>query len=313
MPSISVVVVNWNAGHLLERCLRSVAAHAPGMELTVVDNASEDGSLDRAWNAGAGTRAIRNPANLGFAAGCNAGWRQSHGDPVLFLNPDAGCTPGSVAALAGALLAENSIWAAGGMLVGDGGEPQTGFNVRAFPTIGAVAAELLLLDEFWPANPWTRRYRAPRLEAGRVSDVEQPAGACLMVRRVALEALDGFDERFHPAWFEDVDLCRRIRAAGGRIVFQPEARFLHAGGSSLRRLGRAEFLSAYHTNQARYFLKHHGAEAARRVLRLAAAGMRLRAVLALARPASGGASRLASFRIFMSAARRFASLRPEAL
>jgi GT2 family glycosyltransferase len=210
---------------------------------------------------------------------------------VLFLNPDAECTLGSVESLARRLASDAGLWAVGGRLLHPSGALQTGFNVRAFPTIGAVAAEMLLLDEIWPRNPWTRRYRMTDWNADTGGDVDQPAAACLMVRRAALEILGGFDERFAPAWFEDVDLCKRIHEAGGRIGFEPQARFSHHGAVSLRSLTQEEFLRFYHTNQIRYFSKHGGRAAAGRVRRWIAAGLVLRSSLAwLSAPVRGRAA-----------------------
>jgi N-acetylglucosaminyl-diphospho-decaprenol L-rhamnosyltransferase len=129
-----------------------------------------------------------------------------------------------------------------------------------------------------------------------------------MVTRPALETLGGFDESFYPAWFEDVDLCRRIRSRGGRIRFQPSARFLHHGGSSLRPLGKEKFLVSFHTNQIRYFAKHHGAAAARRVRAWVILGMRLRGVLSLVHPIGVGQSRISSARTYWNVARHFADM-----
>jgi len=190
--------------------------------------------------------------------------------------------PGAVQALTRRLEADHGIWAVGGHLLGPSGAPQVGFNVRAFPSIGAAAAELLLLDEIWQRNPWTRRYRMSDWNHESPRDVDQPAAACLMVRRAVLESLGGFDEAFYPAWFEDVDLCKRMRDAGGRIAYEPHARFLHSGGASLGILKRESFLLYYHTNQIRYFHKHHGRKAALRVRRFVIAGLRLRALAAWA-------------------------------
>lgn len=276
---VSVVIVNWNSGPLLERCVRSLGEHAPNADIVVVDNGSGDGSLAFTEEIEPPLKVIRNRENAGFAAACNQGWRAMAGEQILFLNPDTECLAGAAERLAVALGREDSIWAAGGCLVDDTGNPQAGFHLRAFPTIGAVAAELLLLDEIWPNNRWTRRYRMADWNHDARGDVDQPAAACLMVRRCRLEELDGFDERFRPAWFEDVDLCRRIRNTGGRIVYEPEARFRHKGGVSLRSLDQEEFLLHYHANQIRYFAKHHGEAAAGKVRSLVIAGLRLRACL----------------------------------
>jgi N-acetylglucosaminyl-diphospho-decaprenol L-rhamnosyltransferase len=304
---VSVIVVNWNSGPHLERCVRSLETHAADCEIILVDNASDDGSLEFLSHGKATIQVYRNQQNRGFAAASNFGWRISKGEPVLFLNPDAQCTEGAVRRLENTFLDDERIWAVGGLLSEPSGRTQRGFNVRAFPTVASLAAEMLMLEEVWPGNPWTRRYRMSDWDHSDVRDVDQPAAACLMVRRRALKDLGGFDEAFHPAWFEDVDLCRRIHDAGGRILFQPAARFLHQGGASLQRLPWDEFLRCYHGNQVRYFAKHYGPETARRARTVIIVGLRLRSALSWLTPIAPGASRARSARIFWRAARQISS------
>ncbi len=306
--TVSVVIVNWNSGSMLESCLRSLSANAPGHEVIVVDNASSDGSLSFAAPLAGSISILCNSDNLGFAAACNQGWHRSRGELVLFLNPDTEAQPGAVDRLAQYLQSDSSVWAAGGRLLNPDGVPQIGFNVRAFPTIGCVLAEALLLDEIVPGNRWTRTHRMTDWDHASLRDVDQPAGACLMVRRNVLEKLDGFDERYGPAWFEDVDLCKRIRSAGGRIIFVPGADFLHHGGSSLGRLRRQDFLESFYANRLRYFARHHGQQVASRIRTITILGLRLRAVLSLVHPVAGGHGRLASARIFREAAHRIAAM-----
>jgi GT2 family glycosyltransferase len=302
---VSIVIVNWNSGPLLERCVGSLREHAADCEIVIVDNASEDGSLDFVEQAGT-CRVLRNDSNAGYAAANNQGWRASRGELILFLNPDTESLSDGVGRLAERLEKDAGIWAAGGQLIDQAGNAQAGFNVRAFPSIGAVAAEMLLLDEIWPRNRWTRRYRMSDWDHNSPCDVDQPAAACLMVRRAALESLGGFDDAFRPAWFEDVDLCKRIRDAGGRIVFEPSARFLHHGAVSLRSLKPEEFMRYYYANLIRYFRKHHGSAAAAQVRRLVIAGLCLRGVLAaLGAPLPTGAG-VSSPRAYWRAARLMA-------
>ena len=94
--------------------------------------------------------------------------------------------------------------------------------------------------------------------------MEQPAAACLMVRRRTFDQVGGMDERFFPAWFEDVDLCRRILEAGWTIFFVPRANFRHQGGSSVATLGVARMKRLYYRNLERYMAKHHGLARPRR-------------------------------------------------
>ena len=305
---ISIVIVNWNSGPLLERCVQSLLGNAPGCQLILVDNASADGSLAFAQNLDrAELSIVRNDRNAGFAAGNNQGWQRSQGDRILFLNPDTECLPGSVSCLEHTLAADPGVWAAGGHLFSPTGKSQEGFNVRPFPTIGRVAAEMLLIDRIGPA--YRTSGARPAAGEGEAVDVDQPAAACLMVNRAALDSLGGFDETFHPAWFEDVDLCRRIRNRGGRIQYQPQARFAHHGGYSLGRLHRQDFLEIFHTNQIRYFRKHHGPQTASRAKRLIFAGLMFRSALSIIRSPVPGMKRSDAARMFRGAARRVVQLR----
>ncbi len=310
-PGISIVIVNWNSGLFLEQSVMTALENAAGCEVIIVDNGSDDGSLSFADRLSGRIDTLRNRVNLGFAAASNIGWRRSHGDLVLFLNPDAEALRGSVELLALPLREDPAIWASAGSLIGPQGDPQVGFNIRTFPTLGSVFAEAFFLDEILPRNPWTRKYRASDFDYGSSQDVEQPAAACLMVRRDVLERLGGFDESFRPAWFEDVDFCRRLLSAGGRIRFVPGARFMHHGGSSLARLSRGEFLRYFHRNQVLYFAKHHGERTASCVRILAGTGLRLRAALSLFHPLVEGSGRVACARFFWSAARRISGTRKE--
>ncbi len=308
-PEISIIIVNWNSGTFLERCVHSVLETAHGCQVIVVDNQSEDASLAFLDRLGDRVDTVRNRTNVGFAAANNIGWKRCTKDVILFLNPDAEALPGSIAELALPLREDTAIWATAGKLIGADGTPQAGFNIRAFPTLGSVFAEAFLLDEILPFNPWTRRYRVSGFDYGLAQDVDQPAAACLMVRRAVLERLGGFDETYSPAWFEDVDFCKRVRTAGGRIRFVPGASFIHHGGSSLRRLCRQEFLEHFHLNQELYFSRHHGKRAARRVRLLAVAGLRLRALFSLIYPLVEGSGRIACARIFWTSAGRIAMAR----
>ena len=304
---VSIIIVNWNSGRLLERCVRSLIAHAGGCQIIVVDNASTDSSLSFADGAGADVSVLRNDRNAGFAGGNNLGWRMSKGDHILFLNPDTECFPESIIRLQQTLVDDRAIWAVGGRLVSASGNSQLNFNVRSFPSIGSVAAEMLFIDSIWPSNPWTRTVRISGID--HPVDVDQPAAACLMVSRAALESIGGFDETFYPAWFEDVDLCRRIRSQGGRIQYRPDACFLHQGGYSLGQMTLQDFLESFHANQIRYFRKHHGARAASRVRRLIVTGLFMRAGISMIHAPGADGSRMAASKMFWNAARRILKLR----
>lgn len=299
MTQVSIIIVGWNSGALLPRCLRSLAD--ADAEIIVVDNASTDGSAARVERQFPTVRLIRAAANLGFAGAVNRGWHAAHGSLVLLLNPDVEAPPGAVARLASFLDTHPEYGAAAGRLVGVDGRFQRGFSVRRLPTLGSLAMDLLLLDTLWPSNPATRRYRALDLDDRTTQPVEQPAGACLMVRRDLLEQLGGLDERFHPAWFEDVDLCRRLATAGYAIAFVADASFRHDGGGAMKELGLTHFSRIWYRNLRRYVGKHHGAAFRIAVRLLIAIGMVERMVISLV---TGRLDRLGAYaRVFIDALR----------
>ncbi|MGE3840684.1 MAG: glycosyltransferase family 2 protein [Vicinamibacterales bacterium] len=257
-PQVSIVLVSWNAAAVITPCLESL--HGSGHQVIVVDNSSSDGTADLVARQFPWVHLLREPVNRGFAGGVNCGVRASSSDLVLLLNCDTVAHPGAVDRLSAVLRQVPGCGAVGGMLVDRHGEPQHGFAVRRFPTLLTWAVDLLLIDHLWPSNPITRRYLAKDITATAHTpvDVDQPAAACLMVERRLFDALQGMDEQFFPAWFEDVDLCRRMRDAGRRILFVPDAVFTHEGGVAMRQLGHGRFAGFWYRNLQRYVRTHQG-------------------------------------------------------
>lgn len=254
MPSAgSIVIVTFNSAEHIEACLRSL--NEPGWERIVVDNASTDATVERA-RAVPEVLVLANPENRGFAAAVGQGVRAARGSLLLLLNPDVTAEAGALGALRAAVEPDGVV-AAGGRLLNPDGTTQVGFVVRRFPTLARALAEVLLLNRLFPGNLWNTRYRYLDLNYDQPAEVEQPAGACLLVKRGAWEAVGGLDEEFFPLWFEDVDFCRRLRARGGRILYEPGARFRHAGGHSLDSLGSSARQLYWYQNLLRYFRKHH--------------------------------------------------------
>ena len=226
MSTAGIVVVTYNSEEVIGECLD--AALASGAEVVVVDNASRDRTLEKVHQRPE-ARVLANPWNRGFAAAANQGIEALARSHVLLLNPDAVLLTGLEALVAAC---DRGTAVAGGKLVGDDGRIQRGFAVRRLPTPAALALEVLGINRLWAGNPVNRRYRCRDWDPGRPAEVEQPAGAFLMVRREVWRELGGFDERFRPIWFEDVDFCLRARLAGYRIRYEPAAVARHRGGHS---------------------------------------------------------------------------------
>jgi len=251
MSDIGIVMVTYNSeaevGASLDAAVRT------GADVVVVDNASHDGTVAEIRKRG-GVRAIVNGTNLGFAAAVNQGIAVLNSRYVVLLNPDAVIQSGLDPLRAACDLPGAA--AAGGRLVDAAGASQTGFMVRRLPTPASLILEVLLLNRVWPNNPVNRRYRALDVDYSTLCEVEQPAGAFLMVRRSVWSEMNGLDERFAPLWFEDVDLCRRMVDRGYRVYFEPKAVAKHTGAHSIAQLSLEKRQFYWYRSLLRYSAKH---------------------------------------------------------
>jgi GT2 family glycosyltransferase len=280
MHSGSVIIVTYNSEEHIASCLKALAGETP-WPIILIDNASVDSTIQRARESGVNVRIVSNPANIGFAAALNQGVKTATGEVLLVLNPDVIITAGSLSKLADTL-SKDEVGAATGMLVGLDGSPALGFNVRRFPTLARMLAEVLLLNRLWKGNPINRQYRCLDLDYGSPQEIEQPAGACLVVKRDVWESLGGFDEAFYPVWFEDVDFCRRLRLHGWKTIYYPAAVFIHSGGHSVNQLSFYDRQVFWYRNMLHYFAKHHSHRETT-ILRFGVIlGVILRALLSLA-------------------------------
>jgi hypothetical protein len=229
---VSVIIVNWNTRELLNHALSSLFSteHGYATEVIVVDNGSTDGSSEmiRARWPQVILRMLNQ--NVGFGAANNIGFRLASGDFILLLNSDAECLPTTIRELATELQMNPDVGCVGARHINVDGSLQRSTN--AFPTLLNDALELTELSRFTVFQrvlrrrfPWWGNHTA-RIETGWVN------GACMMLRRSAIEDVGGFDEAFS-LYVEEVDLCYRLRKAGWRVVFTPRAEVIHREGRSL--------------------------------------------------------------------------------
>ncbi|MBZ5728191.1 MAG: glycosyltransferase [Acidobacteriia bacterium] len=250
MSAIGIVIVTYNSETAIGPCLD--AALRTGAEVVVADNGSSDGTI--AQIARRGVHIIANRSNRGFAAAANQGVAALSAPYILLLNPDAVLESGLEPLRQACDLPRAA--GAGGRLLDVRGRPQVGFMVRRLPTPGALALEALVLNRIWPNNPVNRRYRALDLDYTALCEVEQPAGAFLMVRRAVWQELGGFDEGFFPLWFEDVDFCRRAIDRGYVLYYVPEAVVKHTGAHSIRSLTVEKRVFYWYGSLLRYAARH---------------------------------------------------------
>jgi hypothetical protein len=268
---VSAVIVAHNSAGFIAKCLEAATQRC--QEVIVVDNASIDSTVPEVLKFQA-VRLVVNDHNRGFAAAVNQGVRQARFDYILLLNPDAELL-NPVEPLLAECRADNA-GAAGGLLLSHSGEPQAGFTVRRFPTPAALAFEALGWNRIWPGNPVNRRYRASDLDLTAAQEVDQPAGAFLMFPRSVWQRVGGWDESFHPVWFEDVDFLKRVRNAGYFVRFQPNSRARHQGGHSVSQLSPQNRRTYWYASLLTYAAKHFSEFGTRVVAASVMAGLVLR-------------------------------------
>ena len=247
---ITAVIVTYESAAEIGECLDALSHY--GVDAVVVDNASTDGTLQAVRESRA--RLIANPENRGFAAAVNQGCSVCDTPLVLLLNPDT--VLASDPCLLAAEFDNPAVGAASGPLLNADGSVQAGFTVRRFPTALTLAFEVLGLNRILPSNPINRRWRCMDLDLSRPCNVEQPAGAYLMIRHAVWRALGGFDEAFYPLWFEDVDFCFRLCTKQYYVRFIPTAVAKHTGAHSIRKIPVEFRLFYWYGSLLRYAAKH---------------------------------------------------------
>ncbi len=295
---ITAILVSWKDAGELQAAVESLVAArrrilpgGPRVSLVVVDNGS--GTLARGGilSLWPGASLIVNDTNRGYGPAANQAAEIAPGDVLLFLNPDTRAEgepfseiargfeghPGAVALAPRLLDFEGTEGGVERRLAPPDREDQFTFQLRRLPDLSSDARELLLIDHMAPNNSGRRWSRYADRNREVPFEVEQAAAAALAVRKDSFRRVGGFDERFVPAWFEDVDLCARL-AREGTILYWPKARFRHRGGMSLEALGYAHFLPIYYRNALRYRTAHYPPASLLAYRILLATGMLLRLV-----------------------------------
>ncbi len=252
MKDVGVAIVAYNSDGVIGNCLDSCLALGL-TRIVVVDNASTDATREAVLRR-QGVQLLSNSSNRGFAGGVNQAIRLLETSLVLILNPDTVLLD-NLDTLRNEF-ADPKVGAAAGLLENASGQAQRGFTIRSFPTPTALAFEILGWNRLFPSNPVNRSYRCLGLPLDTPCDVEQPAGAFLLVRRAAWQGIGGFDERFQPVWFEDVDFCLRLDRSGYRIRFIPGVRAQHIGGHSVARMSSKCQQLYWYGSLLKYAAKH---------------------------------------------------------
>lgn len=230
---VTAIIVNYNAGALLRGCIESLLACPCNIEVIVVDNASTDGSLDDLPESQS-VQIIHNFTNVGFAAACNIGIQVASAKVLLFLNPDCFFQPNAIEVLLARLQSSDSVGMVGGFLSNLDGTEQAGGR-RAIPTPWRSFVRAFGLSRFakrWPKLFFDFHLHKQALPTQPI-DVEAISGACMLVKREAVDDVGLWDEGYF-LHCEDLDWCMRFRQKNWRIVFVPDAKINHEQGTCSR-------------------------------------------------------------------------------
>lgn len=265
---LSIIIVNWNVRDLLERCLASILRDAhprrPGIwqlpssgyqfEVLVVDSASSDGSPDMVRALYPDVRLYASEANLGYTGGNNLGMRESRGRYLLLLNPDTEIVGDAIDRMVSCLENQPQVGVLGPQLRYADGSVQP--SRRRLPTLRTALVDSTFLEKWFPNHPELRRYKLLDCSPDEECSVDWLVGACLLVRREAVDEVGYLDEGYF-MYSEELDWQKRMRDAGWKATYLPAAQVVHYGGRSSEQAGAATHIR-FSRSRVRYFRKHHG-------------------------------------------------------
>jgi GT2 family glycosyltransferase len=254
---ISIVIVSWNTKEILRACLESLRQNTGSthVEVIVVDNGSRDGSAQMVECDFPAVRLVVNTCNMGFAAANNRGLSAARGRYLLLLNSDTIALPGAIDEMVRYMDAHPRVGALGPRLLNVDGSLQV--SVRDFPRLDHDAA-MMLEVKHWPVlGDMARRHlqRAYLPDPEQTREVDWVMGACLLLRREAVEQVGPLDDAYF-FFFEEVDLCYRLRQHGWSVVFLSKAGIVHLGGQSWARVS-APRLVWYYRGLLRFYRLHY--------------------------------------------------------
>jgi GT2 family glycosyltransferase len=253
---LSTIIVAYRSVRPLLGCLGALQADTMNLahEVVVVDNDPSAGALEAIARDFPYVRGIPNAENVGYARAVNQGIAATTGEFVMVMNPDTFLERGTVAALMGYLRGHPRTGIVGPRMVGRDGMLQ--YSARGFPDhMTFLFNRYSLLTRLFPNNPHTRRYLMTDWDHASVREVDWLSGACLMVRRTAIDAVGPMDGTYF-MFNEDVDWCRRMRLGGWAVTYVPEALVYHDIGASRKKV-HPKVIVERHRGMIHYFHKYH--------------------------------------------------------
>lgn len=255
---ISIIIVNWNVQSLLHQCLKSIFVFSQNVkfEIIVVDNNSHDGSvqmLNELTYDHKNLKVIFNDKNLGFAKANNQGLKMAKGNYVLFMNPDMEFVENTPKLLMNYMHERQDVDVCTCQLQYSSGEQQP--NIKRDPTFWSQFWILYKLHHLWQPK-FLKSYLAKDFDYAHEQEVEQIMGAFVFTKRDIMNKLKGWSEDYF-IWFEDIDLCKRLRAKGKKIIYTPITRVIHHEGKSFAKQLSFKKQKRFNKSLLTYFKKYH--------------------------------------------------------
>lgn len=251
---LSIIIITWNSEKHIRNCLNSIIQNAGELhpEIIMVDNNSLDQTIKIVKEQYPQVNFIRNKYNLRYAQANNQGIENSQGEYLLLLNPDTEVFENSLTAMIQFMEENPQAGALGPQLLNPDGTVQP--SCREFPTYATLLWEFSGLSKLFPKSKIFGHWRMGYFDFNQTREVDQPMGSCLLLRRKALNDVGVFDRNF-PMFFNDVDLCYRIKKAGWRIHFFPYAHIMHHKGASTRQV-KSRMIWRSHLAFYKFFRKY---------------------------------------------------------
>ena len=261
MLDLSICIVNWNVEALLKACLKSIFVNTKDIsfEVIVVDNNSYDNSVNLVKVEFPQVKLIKNGENAGFTKANNQAINIAQGRFLMLLNPDTEVIDNALNKMVRFMESRRDCGALGCKLLNTDGSLQR--SCKTFPSLDVILYNSLFLDSLFPKSRIFGKYFMTWWDFNDVREVDQPMGSALMIRKDVLDKVGFFDENIF-IWFDEVDLCYRIKKAGYKIYFTPDAQIKHHLSRSFKQwtsfpqILRGTFL--WRKSRNYFFKKHKG-------------------------------------------------------
>jgi GT2 family glycosyltransferase len=279
---LSIVIPTYNAHEWIEQCLDSIRLHRPACDyqVIVVDDKSTDDSVAIVRDRFPDVRLFSNDRNLGFGKTVNVGLRAATGAYVLVLNNDTWMHEGALDAMIRYLDDHPETGIVGPKVLNGNGAIQEQCR-RRIPTPAAALLYFTGVARMFPRNPSIAGYLMTATDENATTEVDAVSGACLMVRRAAIDQIHGFDEEYY-LYGEDMDFCWRAKSAGWKVVYDPAATITHFGGQGGTGKKKLYATVEWHRAMWIFYRKHRAPRVSRLERALVYSGILLKGTVAVA-------------------------------